>query len=105
MNRPIGTGLKLDFCSDFVLIFPPNICEIGQAVPEISISKATRLVQKELLDWKFKNGKILIRYSELATKGRQKVFQPDSTPKVCWALVNYSGINILVHIMTSIMIA
>ena len=69
MNRPISTGLKLDFCSYFVLIFPPNICEIGQAVPEISISKATRLVQKELLDWTFKNGypsplEISIQYSE-----------------------------------------
>ena len=45
MNNGIETG----FFSDFVLIFPPTIFEIGQAVPEMCISKAPLLVRKELL--------------------------------------------------------
>ena len=42
-----GTGLKLDIYSDFVLIFPQIIFEIGQAVTEMNTSKDPLLVIKE----------------------------------------------------------
>ena len=42
-----GTGLKLDIYSDFVLIFPQIIFEIGQAVKEMDTSKNPLLVNKE----------------------------------------------------------
>ena len=103
-----GTGLKPDFCSHFVLNFPPLIFEIGQAV------LLWRYVSQKLLcsahqkrSARSKNSKtvspseISIRYSESARKCKQKFF--NSTQKVCWAIVvNYSGIDILFHIMTSI---
>ena len=56
--------------SDFVLIFPPTIFEIGQAVPEICISKAPLLVRKDLLGWKLKNG-ISFRKFQFDIRNRQ----------------------------------
>ena len=42
-----GTGLKLDIYSDFVLIFPQIIFEIGQAVTEMNTLKRSSACHQE----------------------------------------------------------